>query len=140
VFKWLDARCPLVLRFRVAVGGCGALCTTYSQGAQSRPPPPLATRMALHPRRSRRSYCRRHRHCCGTPDRRAAAAAARGTARVTSGGGRSGVGSCGVPGGFSFSVTLALPPPLGASCSEVHIALRAFFEAKGPAVLWSAID
>ena len=40
MFKWLDARCPLILRFRVAVGGCGALCTTYSQGAQSPPPPP----------------------------------------------------------------------------------------------------
>jgi len=96
--------------------------------------------MSLHLRRSRRRRCRRHHHCGGRRHRRAAAPAARGTPRVASGGGRSGVGSPGVSGGFCFSVLPALPRQFGVACSKVLIALRAFFTRGGPAVPWSAID
>jgi len=96
--------------------------------------------MALYPRRSRCRLCRRHRHCGGRRHRRAAAAAARSTARVAAGGGRSGVGIPGVSGGFCFFVTLVLPRHFGVACSEVLIALRAFFKGGKPAVPWSAID
>jgi len=80
------------------------------------------------------------RRCGGRRHRSAATAAARGTARVASGGGRSGVGSPGVSGGLCFSMTLALPRHFGVACSEVLIALRVFFKRGGPAVPWSAID